>query len=107
MGALARSYRAGESAGGAVPPGWDLRFRGVEGTLPDVLASLRYDDEQMAARFMAQFSKLGTNEVGSYALSKTLVDFFALAHEAVAKQGAPLPPKDRRRALAYRREVTA
>jgi hypothetical protein len=46
---LARSYRAGESAGGALPNGAELRFRGVEGTLPDVLASIRYDDEQMAA----------------------------------------------------------
>jgi hypothetical protein len=88
LGALARSYRAGESAGGALPNGADLRFKGVEGTLPDVLASIRYDDEQMAARFMAQFSRLGTTETGSYALSKTLVDFFALAQEAVAKHYA-------------------
>jgi hypothetical protein len=88
LGALARSYRAGESAGGALPNGADLRFRGVEGTLPDILASIRYDDEQMAARFMAQFSRLGTTETGSYALSKTLVDFFALAQESVAKQYA-------------------
>jgi hypothetical protein len=85
---LARSYRAGESAGGALPNGAELRFRGVEGTLPDVLASLRYDDEQMAARFCAQFSKLGTTQTGSYALGQTLVDFFALAQEAVAKQYA-------------------
>jgi hypothetical protein len=70
---LARSYRAGESAGGALPNGAELRFRGVEGTLPDVLASVRYDDEQMAARFMAQFSKLGTSQTGSYALGQTLM----------------------------------
>ncbi|HJQ87418.1 MAG TPA: hypothetical protein VJ820_08160 [Propionibacteriaceae bacterium] len=62
---LARSYRAGESAGGALPNGAELRFRGVEGTLPDVLASIRYDDEQMAARFLAMFAKLGTTETGS------------------------------------------
>jgi hypothetical protein len=85
---LARSYRAGESAGGALPNGAELRFRGVEGTLPDVLASLRYDDEQMAAAFLAMFSKLGTTETGSRALGQTLVDFFALGQEAVAKQYA-------------------
>jgi Protein of unknown function (DUF935) len=85
LAALARSYRAGESAGGALPNGADLRFRGVEGSLPDVLASIHYDDEMMAARFMGQFSRLGTSETGSYALSKTLVDFFTLAQEAVAK----------------------
>jgi hypothetical protein len=88
LAALARSYRAGESAGGALPNGAELRFRGVEGTLPDVLASIRYDDEMMAAAFLGMFSKLGTNETGSYALSKTLVDFFALAQEAVAKHYA-------------------
>jgi hypothetical protein len=31
LSALARSYRAGESAGGALPNGSDLRFRRVEG----------------------------------------------------------------------------
>jgi hypothetical protein len=85
---LARSYRAGESAGGALPNGAELRFRGVEGTLPDVLASIRYDDEQMAARFRAMFGKLGTTETGSRALGESLIDFFALGQEAVAKQYA-------------------
>jgi hypothetical protein len=88
LGALARSYRAGEAAGGGLPNGADLRFRGVEGTLPDILASIRYDDEQMAGRFLAMFTKLGTTETGSRALGQTLVDFFALAQEAVAKQYA-------------------
>jgi hypothetical protein len=88
LSALARSYRAGESSGGALPNGSDIRFKGVEGTLPDVLASIRYDDEQMAARFCAQFSKLGTTQTGSYALGQTLADFFALAQEATAKQYA-------------------
>jgi hypothetical protein len=64
LGALARSYRAGESAGGALPDGADIRFGGVEGTLPDVLASIRYDDEQMAARYFAMSSKVGTTETG-------------------------------------------
>lgn len=71
-----------------MPPGSDIRFKGVEGTLPNVLDSIRYDDEQMAARFCAQFSKLGTTQTGSYALGQTLADFFALAQEAVAKQYA-------------------
>jgi hypothetical protein len=88
LAALTRSYRAGESAGGALPNGAELRFRGVEGTLPDVLASLRYDDEQMAAAFLAMFTKLGTTETGSRALGESLIDFFALAQEAVAKQYA-------------------
>jgi hypothetical protein len=78
LGALARSYRAGESAAGALPNGADLRFRGVEGTLPDVLASIRYDDEQMAARCLAMFAKLGSTGTGSRALGEGLIDFFAV-----------------------------
>jgi hypothetical protein len=86
LSALAQSHRAGESAGGALPNLADLRFRGVEGTLPDGLASIRYDDEMMTARFMAQFSRLGVTETGSRAVGQVLVDFFALAQEAVAKR---------------------
>jgi hypothetical protein len=71
-----------------MPNGSDLRFRGVEGALPDILASIRYDDEQMAARFLGMFTKLGTTETGSRTLGQTLVDFFALAQDAVAKQHA-------------------
>jgi hypothetical protein len=68
-----------------LPNGAELRFRGVEGTLPDVLASLRYGDEQMAAAFLAMFTKLGTTETGSRAVGESLIDFFVLAQEAVAK----------------------
>jgi hypothetical protein len=74
LGALARSYRPGEAAGGGLPNGADLRFRGVEGTLPNILDSIRYDDEQMAARFLGMFSNLGTTETGSRALGESLMD---------------------------------
>jgi hypothetical protein len=43
---------------------------------------------KMAARFLAMFAKLGTTETGSRALGQTLIDFFALGQEAVAKQYA-------------------
>jgi hypothetical protein len=85
---LARSYRVGESAGGALPNGADIRFKGVEGTLPNVLESLRYDDEAMADAFLAMFKQLGRTETGSRALGDTLHDFFAFAQEVVAKQYA-------------------
>jgi hypothetical protein len=68
LSALARSYKVGEAAGGALPNGADLRFKGVEGTLPDVIASIKYDDEQMTARFFAQFTRLGITDTGSRAV---------------------------------------
>jgi hypothetical protein len=75
LDALATSYRAGEAAGGVMPNGADLRFRGVEGTLPDIIEKIRYD-EQIAARFLGMFTKLGTTKTGSRALGQTFVDFF-------------------------------
>jgi hypothetical protein len=42
----------------------------------------------MAARFLGMFSKLGTTATGSRALGESLMDFFALAQEAIAKQYA-------------------
>jgi hypothetical protein len=56
--------------------------------LADIIEKIRCDDEQMAARFLEMFTKLGTTETGSRALGHTLVDFFALAQEAVAKHYA-------------------
>jgi hypothetical protein len=52
-----------------------LRFRGVEGTLPDVLASIPYDGEPMAPRFLALFAKQGSAETSSRALAESLIDF--------------------------------
>jgi hypothetical protein len=59
MAALTQGYRSGEYSGGSLPPGWDLKFKGVEGTLPDIIEKVRYDDEQMAARFLGMAFKLG------------------------------------------------
>ena len=56
--------------------------------MADIIEKIRYDDEQMAARFLGMFTKLGSTETGSRALGQTLVDFFALAQEAVAKHYA-------------------
>lgn len=85
---LAQSYRAGEASGGAIPNGADLKFKGVEGSLPDTLASIRYQDEEMANRFCAQFTKLGSTSHGSRALGETLANLFYLAQTTIAKEYA-------------------
>jgi hypothetical protein len=61
-----------------------MRLVGVEGSLPDTLASIKYHDEQMARRFLAMFMQLGSTETGSRALGQSFVDFFALAQESIA-----------------------
>ena len=83
---LAQSYKAGESSGGALPAGADLKFKGVEGSIPDTLASIRYHDEELAARFLAQFTKLGTTQTGSRAVGDTLSELFYLGQTSVAKE---------------------
>jgi hypothetical protein len=77
LSALARSYRAGESSGRALPNGADLRFRGVEGTCRRSRQPSLHD-QQMAARFLAVFAKLGTTEAGSRAPCGSLIGFVAL-----------------------------
>ncbi len=81
-------WKAGETAAVALPPGTDIELKGVQGTLPDTLASIRYHDEQMARRFVAMFTQLGSTDHGSRALGDTFVDFFGLAQQSVAKSYA-------------------
>lgn len=83
---LAQAYRAGQAAGGALPFGWDLRFRGVEGSTPDTIASIRYHDEQITKSVLGQFLNLGTTDSGSRSLGETFVDFFKLTQEAIARE---------------------
>lgn len=81
---MASAIRAGEVAGAALPYGFDVDLKGVSGTLPDTLASIRYCDEAMARSVLMMFMQLGQTQTGSRALGSEFIDFFALAQEAVA-----------------------
>lgn len=83
--AMAQAWRAGESAGSAVPFGADLLLRGVEGDLPDANPAIRYHDEQIARAVLAHFLNLGT-QTGSWALGTTFADFFTLSLQTLAQQ---------------------
>lgn len=83
--AMARAWRAGETAGSAVPNGADMVLRGVEGTLPQALPSIRYHDEQIGRAVLAHFLNLGT-QTGSWALGTTFADFFTLSLQTLAQQ---------------------
>jgi hypothetical protein len=82
---MAKAWRAGESAGSAVPNGADMVLRGVEGTLPDANPAIRYHDEQIARAVLAHFLNLGT-QTGSWALGTTFADFFTLSLQTLAQQ---------------------
>jgi hypothetical protein len=83
--AMAKSWRAGETAGSAVPNGADMVLRGVEGDLPQALPSIRYHDEQIGRAVLAHFLNLGT-QTGSWALGTTFADFFVLSLQTLAQQ---------------------
>ena len=73
--AVAKAFRAGDTAGASIPNGAKLTLRGVEGDLPDTDGPVRYHDEQIARAVLAHFLNLGT-ETGSWALGSTFANFF-------------------------------
>jgi hypothetical protein len=81
---LAESYRAGESAGGRIPYSAQLAIKGVEGAIPEILAYIRYHDEQIAGSMLEMFSSLPSAPNGSRALGTSLVDFFVRSLNAHA-----------------------
>jgi hypothetical protein len=89
---LAQSARAGDGAGAALP-GWTLRIKGVEGTLPDPMPLLRYLDEQMARAALASVLDLGATPNGSRALGGTFADL--LGDGAAGRRGRDRRDRDR------------
>lgn len=77
----AEEIRASTVGGGAGPG--KLRIAGVEGTLPDTIASIRYHDEQMAKALMQMLFNLGGDAASG---ARALGDTFA--ERAVELQGA-------------------
>jgi hypothetical protein len=84
---LVKAARAGDEAGIALPPGSKFTLQGVQGRLPDILAHVRYCDEQIAASVLAHFLNLGQQTgTGSYALGETFAAFFIQSLQTVATQ---------------------
>ncbi len=81
---MAQAIRASETSGVGLAAGSSIGVEGIRGTLPDVLASIRYYDELMARAFMAMILQLGQTETGSRALGQTFADFFQMHIEGVA-----------------------
>lgn len=81
---MAQAIRATEAAGVGLPAGGDIGIEGIRGTLPDIMASIKYYDEQMARSFMAMVQTLSQTSTGNRALGDTYADFFQMLVEAVA-----------------------
>lgn len=81
---MATRLQSGDGAGVAMPYGTTLKILGVEGTIPDAIASAEYHDRQMARAFLQMFAELGNTRNGSRALGTTLMDHYQLGVIAVA-----------------------
>jgi hypothetical protein len=86
---MAQNYRAGESAGGALPYGATLELVGIKGTVPDALPAITYHDNSIARSMLAQFLQLGTDgNTGNRALVGGFLDFFATAVDGICARYA-------------------
>ena len=81
---MARAARGDAQSGVGIPNGAKMSVEGINGTLPDILASINYHDEQMARSFLAMFLGLGQATHGSRALGESFVDFFKMSVDATA-----------------------
>lgn len=83
---LAKSFRSGATAGGAVPYGAKLSLLGVQGQLLDPEKNVRYQDEQIAKAVLAHVLNLGqATGTGSYALGSVLADVLTQSLQAMAQ----------------------
>jgi hypothetical protein len=83
---IAAAWRAGEEASAGLPYGYDIEIKGVQGTLPDAIPTIKAYDEAMARSFLAMFMQLGQTNHGARALGTTFVDVFNLALDAIADE---------------------
>lgn len=77
---LAKAFRAGSDAGGALEDGYSLTLVGVTGTTKDELPLVKYHDEAAGRSLLTMFLNLG-HDNGARALGDTFVDFFLLCDQ--------------------------
>lgn len=82
---IVRRVRQDEAAGAVIPFGWELSLLSSPGSKQVKMSEIvdRYN-KLMALACLAQFLMLGSDGVGSYALSKDHSDFFLMAVTAFA-----------------------
>lgn len=81
---LAREARVGEFAGGAIPAGAKLEFKGVSGQVMLPRESIAAHDDQIAVASLANFLNLEGGG-GSYALAETQSNFFNQSEQTLAE----------------------
>lgn len=81
---LAAAMRVGDQSGVGLPNGFELAITGMQGSVPDAMAFIRYLDQQQSTMALAGLIDLGNTTNGSRALGDTFLDLFLLSLQAVA-----------------------
>lgn len=84
---FAQQFRVGETAGGALPYGWQLKFAQAAGG-SEAAEYVKLQNQEMATAALAMFLNLGTTETGSRALGEGFIDFFSLQLDTIAGEYA-------------------
>lgn len=81
--AIARSARAGEDAGVALPDGYKLEIMGVQGSLKDELPLIKFHKEQVGKNALTMLLDLG-HDAGARSLGDTFLTFLLMALDSIA-----------------------
>lgn len=87
---IAQNLRSGENAGGFIPHGAKPHLLSAQGGGSDVVASIRYHDEQMAQVAHGIVSQLGQTENGTRSLGEVHQGALEIAQEMIAHWYADL-----------------
>lgn len=80
---MARQFRVGDGAGGAIPFGAELKLAGASGG-SDAVEYVKLQNEEMSRACLMMFMNLGQATTGSYALGSSLIDYVLNTQETIA-----------------------
>lgn len=83
---LASAARVGEQSGASLPPGASLVLRGLSGGTVDVLAYIKFLNQEMASAALMPHMDLGNSESGSRATATAFLDSWVLSLGATAEE---------------------
>jgi hypothetical protein len=86
LGQMARAFRVGANAGGAIPNGAELELVVARNAGKDAVDYIKLQNEEMARGWLMMFLNLGqAGSHGSYAMSDSFIDYTLNTQEVVAQ----------------------
>lgn len=79
------NFSVNENNGLFLPPEYVMELKGIVGGVRPIMPSIQHHSEMICRAPLAMFLALGTTATGSRALGNTMVDFFQLMEEWIAR----------------------